>query len=104
MAQAKIHAGACGFSTIVTATPEGRRKVQLKIESECPNIKRLESELTEVDINEEYKAKIGAGKVYETFRKYCPHVSCPVTSGVLKAMEVACGFNLPKDAKIEVSK
>lgn len=104
MAQVKIHAGACGFTTNVTATPEGRRKVQLTIESECPNLKRLESELTEADINEEYSAKLGGGKVYETFRKYCPHVSCPVPSGVLKAMEVACGYNLAKDAKIEVSK
>ncbi len=29
-----------------------------------------------------------------------PHVSCPVISGVLKALEVSVGLALPKDATI----
>jgi len=29
-----------------------------------------------------------------------PHVSCPVISGILKALEVSVGLALPKDAMI----
>ena len=34
--------------------------------------------------------------------KHCKHTACPVPSGILKAIEVASGLALPKDASIEV--
>jgi hypothetical protein len=36
--------------------------------------------------------------------KHCQHASCPVPSGIIKAIEVASGLALPKDASIQVSK
>ena len=40
-------------------------------------------------------------KVLDTAFKTIPHVSCPVISGVLKALEVGVGLALPKDAFIK---
>jgi hypothetical protein len=36
--------------------------------------------------------------------KHCPHPSCIVPSGIIKAVEVAADFALPKDAGIKIEK
>ena len=102
MAQVNIYAGICGFRTTITVISEDKKNVQLKIESECSNFRRLETELTHVDMYAEIVSPIGTGKTYEVFQKYCPHVACPVPYGVIKAMEVACGLALPCNATIEI--
>jgi hypothetical protein len=38
------------------------------------------------------------------FSKHCPHPACPVPSGILKAVEVAAGLALPRDASIVIRK
>jgi hypothetical protein len=35
--------------------------------------------------------------------KHCKHAACPVPSGIIKAIEVASGLALPKDASITVT-
>ncbi|MHB1443957.1 MAG: DUF6951 family protein [Candidatus Humimicrobiaceae bacterium] len=40
--------------------------------------------------------------MYETCRKYCKHAACPVPSGIIKAIEVACRLALPKDVCFEI--
>jgi len=35
--------------------------------------------------------------------KHCKHTACPVPAGIIKAIEVASGLALPKDASIQVS-
>lgn len=97
MAQVKINSGICGFATTVVAESEDMQTTVLKITSECPNYKPLEMELTEADGFVECFAKVGEGKIYETCRKYCKHAACPVPSGIIKAIEVACRLALPKD-------
>jgi hypothetical protein len=39
-------------------------------------------------------------QVIDISLKNIPHVSCPVISGILKALEVSVGLALPKDASI----
>ena len=39
-------------------------------------------------------------QVLEVSLKMIPHISCPVISGILKALEVSVGLALPKDAAI----
>jgi len=104
MAQVRIKPGICGLCTTVIATSEDEQNAQLKIVSECPNFKKMETELTQADAYVECFAKVGEGKIYETCRKYCKHSACPVPCGIIKAVEVACGLALPKDATIEISK
>lgn len=104
MAVVKINAGICGFVTTVIAESEDMQMATLKITSECPNYKPLEKDLVEVDGFAECFAKVGEGKIYETCRKYCKHSACVVPAGIIKAVEVACGLALPKDASFEISK
>lgn len=102
MATVNIHAGICGFRTIVKASSVDKQHVFLEIISDCPNLSELPKELTQVDAFVECFGKIGEGQVYTTFRKYCPHGACPVPCGVIKAIEISCEFALPKDVLIEI--
>ena len=104
MAKCEIEAGICGFRTTVEATDVGKRKIGLKITSDCPNIQKLAEELVEIDALDEIAKKANATKTYEMAAIHCPHSSCIVPSGIIKAIEVAAGFALPKDAGIKFEK
>jgi hypothetical protein len=58
--------------------------VKLEINTRCESIKKL------------------AGDLLRMAAKHCKHTSCPVPSGIVKAVEVASGMALPKDASIKV--
>jgi hypothetical protein len=104
MAQVDIHAGICGFTTTVKATSEDKQHTLLEIISDCPNFDLLKKELTQADAFVECFGKIGEGQVYQAFRKCCPHGACPVPSGVIKSIEIACELALPKDVIMEISR
>jgi hypothetical protein len=103
MAQSEIISGACGHTTKVTATLEGRI-CKLTIESPCKAIQKIAEELKEVDPYREISFKKGMPRILEVGHKHCFHTACPVPVGIIKAMEVAAGLNLPKDAAIKISK
>jgi hypothetical protein len=50
------------------------------------------------------KSKRESAKTYEIAAKHCPHSSCIVPSGIIKAVEVAAGLALPKNAAIKMEK
>jgi hypothetical protein len=103
MAQSEILSGACGMTTKVTATREGK-VCKIAIESSCKAIQQIAAELTEVDPYQEISFKRGMPKILEMGAKHCFHAACPVPVGILKAMEVAAGLNLPKDPVIKITK
>jgi len=106
MIKVKIYAGICGFSTLVNAEDKGGYKASFKLESECPNWKEVNDLLGGKDLNmmtELFKDKVTGvlnSEVIDISLKTIPHVSCPVISGILKALEVSVGLALPKDATI----
>ncbi len=103
MARSTIDSGICGMSTTVTATSEGR-SVRLEFETDCGYVQALAAELAEVDPFREISYR-GEGPV--TLRlapKHLVHPACPVPSGIIKAIEVASGLALPKDAHISPAK
>ena len=108
MGRAKIYSGICGFTTEVVATSEDDRHVKLRVTSTCPDVVRLGKVLREevFDAFEEIGPCKQLGRLYDTrimgFCAKLPHVACPVPSGICKAMEVAAGLALPRDAHIEV--
>jgi len=104
LVEVKINAGVCGFITLVRAESEDLETAQLEIKSDCPNYKALEKELTEVDGFSECFGKLGEGEIYAICRKYCKHAACPVPSGIIKAVEAACGLALPRNASFEIVK
>ncbi len=108
MSRACIYAGICGFSTDVEATSEDRQHVTLHIESECPDVKRLAKKLNgqTYDAYEVIGPCAQPGSIFDTeVMTLCgelPHVACPVPAGIHKAIEIAAGLALPRDAHIKV--
>ena len=102
----KISAGICGFGTIVHAEGQTGYKASFRLDTECPNWKKVDQILGGKELNimtELFKdKKTGTlnSQVLDVSLKTIPHVSCPVVSGILKALEVSVGLALPKDATI----
>ena len=106
MVKVEITGGICGFTTLVQAEDKTGYKASFQLESECPNWKKVNDMLGGKELNmmaELFKDKTtGAlnSQVLDVSLKIIPHVSCPVISGILKALEVSAGLALPKDAAI----
>jgi len=102
----EIYSGICGFTTLVHAKDETGYKASFQLESECRNWKEVDEILGGKILNmmtELFKdKKTGTlnSQVLDISLKTIPHVSCPVISGILKALEVSVGLALPKDATI----
>jgi hypothetical protein len=104
MVEVKVNAGVCGFITTIKADSEDMQNANIEIETDCPNLKPLEKEIKEADSYAECFTKLGESKTFETCKKYCKHPACPVPTGILKAVEAACGLALPRDAEIKITK
>jgi hypothetical protein len=102
MATTTITSGICGFTTRVKAEEDGDYRCLISIETDCPNMELLRAELRAVSALRELSWKGEGPLVYELARRHLPHASCPVPSGVIKAVEVACKLALPADAVIKV--
>ena len=67
-------------------------------------MEQLAEALTEVDPYKEISYR-GEGPVtLKLAAEHLVHPACPVPSGIIKAIEVAAGLALPKDASIKPSK
>jgi len=99
-----VMSGICGMITEIRATSDDQaKKVQLEINTRCENIQKLAQELKVVDPMEEISFRGKGPKTLRMATKHCKHAACPVPSGIIKAVEVASGLALPKDARIQVS-
>lgn len=110
MVNVEITGGICGFTTQVFAEDKTGYKASFRLESDCPNWKRVDAILGGKELNmmtELFKDKETGtlnSQVLDISLKTIPHVSCPVISGILKALEVSAGLALPKDASITFKK
>jgi hypothetical protein len=103
MARAEIHSGACGYTTTVNTTMNGK-VCQIAVESDCTAIQKLAAELTEVEPFKEISPRRQVPKTLEMGLKHCIHSACPVPVGIIKAVEIESGLNLPVDVTIKLSK
>jgi Family of unknown function (DUF6951) len=110
MVTVEITGGICGFTTLVHAEDKTGYKASFQLESQCPNWNKVNDVLGGKELNimtELFKnKKTGTldSQVMDVSLKMIPHVSCPVISGLLKALEVSAGLALPKDARITFKK
>jgi hypothetical protein len=102
MARVTVDTGICGFSTTIITASEDRQRVSISYETQCPHAAKARAQLTEVDAYQELFKKPHETGVYQTLSPHLPHVTCPLYSGFLKAVEVAAGLALPKDAHIAI--
>ena len=97
MLEFTVHAGICGFTTLIRASSTDMQAVSIEYETTCPHAAKAHNELTSVDAFAELFRKPHETSVYATLSKHLPHVTCPLYSGFLKAIEAAAGLALPKD-------
>ena len=106
MTTVKIKAGICGFTTQVKAEGQPGYKAVFQMESQCPNWRKFNETLgnTEINVMGEFFKNKATGElesqIMDLALRTIPHVSCPVISGLLKAIEVSSGLALPQDATI----
>jgi hypothetical protein len=101
----KVMSGICGMLTEVRATSDDQAgTIKLQFNTRCESIQKLAGDLTEVNPFEEISFRGEGPKTLRMAARHCQHAACPVPSGIIKAIEVASGLALPKDAVIEVKK
>lgn len=97
MTKVEINPGACGFSVIVTAIPDGTKRVKITIESDCEQVKALAEGIELLTVEDILGFPFGEDKVYQTAKKLIRHASCPVPCGIIKAAEAELGLAVKKD-------
>ncbi|MDK2816798.1 MAG: hypothetical protein PWR22_1427 [Moorella sp. (in: firmicutes)] len=103
MAKVTVESGICGFTTDILAEALDMFSCNLTINTTCPNIQKIAAELSTLNPLDEIDFK-GNSRLRELFFQHCPHAACPVLPGMVKAVEVAAGLALPRDAHIYVQK
>jgi hypothetical protein len=103
MAKAEVHAGVCGFTTVVETTLDGD-VCKVSIQSDCEAMQRLGQALTEVNPYQEISYRRKTPLTLEMAAKFCTHAACPVPVGIIKAVEVESNLALPADVTIKVSR
>lgn len=94
-----IDGGVCRFKTHVTATSEMMGNITLDIETSCPNMPKMIARLGDINAYEEIAGGYLKSKVFAAAAEL-PHVTCPVPTGILKAIEAAGGLGLKRDPSI----
>ncbi len=104
MAKVKVKSGVCGFETNIKAELLKSEKVNLDISSDCPSINQISDQVPLINPLKEVFKKLDQTKIYNLFSKKLSHSSCPLYSGILKAIEVEADLSLPKDFIFEFKK
>ena len=93
--------GICGFPCTIKAQKSGNRTVTVEINgSECRQIQRLSTCLTEMSLKELFMP-LTRNPVYIAAEKSGCHPSCAIPAAVIKAVEVALGMALPREVRIK---
>ncbi|MBF0327578.1 MAG: hypothetical protein HQL10_00295 [Nitrospirae bacterium] len=103
MTKVRINPGACGLPAVVEIEKKDSKTYALKVTSECPMVEKLGAEVPELTMMDAFK-RFQDNPVYSKGAICLKHVACPVPSGILKALEVEAGLNVPKDASIVFEK
>jgi hypothetical protein len=83
----------------VTAEPGADRKVRITLDTDCEMVRKMIDDVRELDRTAALTG-FASNPVYRAAAKHLKHVACPVPSGILKAIEVEAGLNVPRDATI----
>ncbi len=103
MITVEIQPGGCDQETIIVAYSEDNQKVNLDIASKCPAIQKAAEELRQLDASTEVFGPAINTTIYKVMAKYARHPSCPVASGVLKAIEATVGLAPPVDVHMRIT-
>ncbi|MGB9498817.1 MAG: DUF6951 family protein [Dissulfuribacterales bacterium] len=99
MTEIVVDAGICGFRTKIKVNSISKKKVSVTIVSDCEMVTMAGNRLKEVDWREIFRPE-GCLALLSSALMCIKHPSCPVMTGVFKAIEVETGMALPKDVSI----
>lgn len=100
MTRLVVHAGSCGFTVTVTARKGERGMIGVSIASDCEMIMNMSPDVALLD-SRSVTSHYSQNPVFRAASKHVQHASCPVMSGIIKAVEVESGINTPRNVLIE---
>jgi len=99
MTRVIVDSGICGFTTIIEVVKTAKRKVNIVVDSPCEQVAHLAEILGEIDQRELFKPHCDS-EIYKSAENCKLHLTCPVPTGILKAIEVETGLAIPCDASV----
>ncbi len=99
MTKVIVNPGACGFIVEVTAEKGKDKKVHIFLETGCEMVRKMLDDIGAIEVMALFSGLLN-NPVYRSAAKNLKHVSCPVPSGILKAVEVEAGMAVPKEVSI----
>ena len=100
----KVNPGACGFEARIIAEKEAKRRVRIRIESECEHVCAVSLVLEAIGplgIREIMGTGCERNPVLKASEERLAHSACPLPAAIIKAAEVELGLNVPVKATIE---
>ncbi|MFO0753039.1 MAG: hypothetical protein U0411_06930 [Thermodesulfovibrionales bacterium] len=98
MTKIVVNPGACGLPAKVDVKKEGE-SFSVTISSPCKMVAKLGDEIQNLTMRDAF-TRVLENPVYQKGSSCLRHVACPVPAGILKALEVEAGLNVPKDISI----
>lgn len=96
-------AGACGFPVAITVHKNEDNTLNVKISSGCEMVVELGNRINGRTWRKGIFGKLLQSSVYTEANECIKHVTCPIPSGLLKAIEVEVGAAIPNDVVMKFS-
>jgi hypothetical protein len=101
MTRAVVNPGVCGMTVTIEVTKASKRRVKIKIDTNCEKVNGMAKALSEVSLLDALKRPIDS-EVYRAASEHGLCVSCPVAMAILKAIEVENGLALPGSVAVQL--
>ncbi len=98
-----VNSGACGYAVTIRAEKNAEGKVSISLDTDCEMVNKMLDDIAQLDKTAAF-VRFESNPVYRSASKHLKHAACSVPSGILKALEVAAGLNVPKDVTISFVK
>lgn len=104
MTRAIVNPGICGMVATVEVTKAEKRRVRIRITSDCEKVTSMGKALPELNQFDALKPHLSS-EVYKLASEHTLCTSCPLPMAVLKAIEIESGLALPRpvDVKFETA-
>jgi len=99
MTKVLINPGVCGMECAVCVSKKDRMNYTVTLESKCAMVVQLGEKIADINLRDALK-KYGQTVVTEHAGNILAHCTCPIPTGILKAIEAEAGMALPRDVSI----
>ncbi|MCL2142753.1 MAG: hypothetical protein FWH44_00610 [Methanomassiliicoccaceae archaeon] len=97
-----VDAGVCKMVSVINAKMNEDGYVDVKIESQCPNVLKLSWSLKPEFAFMIVETPMIKTDIYKLASEDLPHTACPVPSAIIKAIEVAGELGIKRDVHMTI--